>query len=71
VTAEGLAALQVAAAELPRATLAMAEWHCRHKNLGGCESELKTFLKTPRGPNHEAAEKWLARLKEQITKPRE
>lgn len=69
---EAVEKLRAAAVVLPRALLAVAEWQCRHDNLGACETDLKTFLKTPRGPNHEAAEKWLARVKKfRSTKPSE
>lgn len=66
-TADGLEKLRAAAA-IPRARLAIAEWHCRHQNLDGCESELKSFLKTPRGPNHEEARKWLELLQKQLAR---
>jgi tetratricopeptide (TPR) repeat protein len=66
---EALAALRAAAAVVPRALLAVAEWHCRHENLPACESELQTFLRTPRGPNHEIAEKWLGLLQKQMVRP--
>lgn len=62
-TDEGLAALRTAAKEMPRALLATAEWHCRHDEFRACVSDLRTFLKTPRGPNHEAAERWMGELK--------
>ncbi|MFN0104753.1 MAG: tetratricopeptide repeat protein [Bryobacteraceae bacterium] len=64
-TAEALDALRLAATVIPRALLATAEWHCRHNDLEACEADLKTFLRTPRGPNHETAEKWLTVLKRQ------
>ena len=66
--AEGFEALRAASAALPRALLAIAEWHCRHENMGACETELKSFLRTPRGPNHEAAEKWLELVRKQRTR---
>ena len=66
--AEGLEALRAAVAVIPRALLAIAEWHCRHDNMAACETELRTFLRTPRGPNHEAVEKWLELLRKQRTR---
>lgn len=63
---EAVALLRGAAATLPRARLAVAEWHCRTGELRACEAELKVFLKTPRGPNHAAAEKWLGEVKKQL-----
>jgi tetratricopeptide (TPR) repeat protein len=69
---EALEKLRAAAVAVPRALLAVAEWQCRHQNLSGCEADIRTFLKTPRGPNHEAAEKWLGRVKKaRSTKPSE
>lgn len=67
-TDEALATLRMAGKELPRALLAVAEWKCRHDDFRGCETELKTFLKTPRGPNHEAAEKWLKQVRAQLAR---
>ena len=64
-TEEGLAALRAAAKEVPRALLATAEWHCRHDEFRECVADLRTFLKTPRGPNHEVAERWLGVLKKE------
>ena len=64
-TDEGLAALRAAAKEVPRALLATAEWHCRHDEFPECVADLRTFLKTPRGPNHEAAERWMGLLKKE------
>jgi len=60
---EAVGKLRAAAVVLPRALLAVAEWQCRHNNLGACETDIKSFLKTPHGPNHEAAERWLGRVK--------
>ncbi|HEU0121955.1 MAG TPA: tetratricopeptide repeat protein [Bryobacteraceae bacterium] len=56
---EALGHLHAAAKTLPRALLATAEWQCRHNNLNACAIDLKAFINTPRGPNHENAEKWL------------
>lgn len=61
-----VALLRGAALALPRARLAVAEWHCRRGELQSCASELKVFLRTPRGPNHAAAEKWLGEVKKQL-----
>eukprot|EP00456_Euglypha_rotunda_P040964 TRINITY_DN31742_c0_g1_i2.p2 TRINITY_DN31742_c0_g1~~TRINITY_DN31742_c0_g1_i2.p2 ORF type:complete len:143 (-),score=18.19 TRINITY_DN31742_c0_g1_i2:95-523(-) len=68
---EALAALRMASKEMPKALLATAEWHCRHDEFGPCVADLKTFLRTPRGPNHEVAERWLGELKKhgKIGKP--
>lgn len=63
---EAVALLRAAAPTLPRARLAVAEWHCRTGELQDCAAELKVFLKTPRGPNHAAAEKWLGEVKKQL-----
>lgn len=60
---EALSSLRVAAKVVPRALLATAEWHCRHNEFAACVGDLKTFLRTPRGPNHPAAEKWLGEVK--------
>jgi len=60
---EALVKLRDAAAAVPRALLAVAEWNCRHDQLRACESDIKTFLKTPRGPSHDAAEQWLERVR--------
>jgi len=68
---EALEALGQSSKAVPRALLAMAEWQCRNQNPGACETELKTFLKTPRGPNHEAAETWLKRVKQHRKEHRE
>lgn len=57
-----LEALRHAATLIPRALLASAEWHCRHDDLAACEKDLRAFLRTPPGPNHANAEKWLALL---------
>lgn len=65
-TAEALATLRAAGKELPRALLAIAEWKCRHDDFPGCRTELKSFLNTPRGPNHESAEKWLKLVEKQL-----
>ncbi len=62
-TGEAVELLRKAGTVLPRARLAVAEWHCRQGELGPCETELRGFLKTPRGPNHEVAERWMAELK--------
>lgn len=61
-TGEALSRLREAAKTLPRARLATAEWHCRHNDLTSCAADLRTFLRTPRGPNHEAAERWLEKV---------
>lgn len=63
---EAVALLRRSAAALPRARLAVAEWHCRTGELPACASELKLFLKTPRGPNHAAAERWLGEVKKEL-----
>ena len=60
---EALEWLREAAKAMPRALLATAEWNCRHNDFAGCETDLRAFLKTPRGPNHEAAEKWLSEVR--------
>jgi len=65
-TSEGLANLHESAKVLPRALLATAEWHCRHNDLDACAGDLKVFLRTPRGNNHDAAEKWLSEVKKHI-----
>ena len=63
---EAVALLTGAAATLPRARLAVAEWYCRSGDLKACAAELTVFLKTPRGPNHAAAEKWLGEVRKQL-----
>ncbi len=60
-----LDALHKAAAIIPRALLASAEWECRHDHFAACEKDLQGFLRTPQGPNHAQAEKWLALVKKQ------
>lgn len=56
---EGVEALRKAADLIPKAQLSIAEYYCRHNNLPACAEELQGFLKTPRGPDHPTAEKWL------------
>jgi hypothetical protein len=63
---EAVGLLKGAAATLPRARLAVAEYFCRAGDLRACEAELKVFLKTPRGPNHEAAQRWLGEVRKQL-----
>ena len=63
---EAVALLRGAAQTLPRARLAVAEWHCRTGELKACEAELNVFLKTPRGPNHAGAAKWLFEVRKQL-----
>jgi tetratricopeptide (TPR) repeat protein len=60
---EGLESLRASSKVMPRALLATAEWSCRHNDFAGCETDLRAFLRTPKGPNHEAAEKWLSEVK--------
>ena len=69
-TREALEALQRASTAVPRARLAIAEWHCRHGDLKECAGELETFLRTPKGPNHEGAERWLGEVKKRVTATR-
>lgn len=64
--AEALANLRTASKLLPRALLTTAEWSCRHNDMEGCATDLRAFLKTPRGPNHEKAERWLSEVKQKM-----
>jgi tetratricopeptide (TPR) repeat protein len=65
-TREALEALQRASAAVPRARLAIAEWHCRGGDLKECAGELETFLRTPKGPDHERAARWLGEVKRRM-----
>lgn len=69
-TADAISSLTTAAQEMPRARLALAEWHCRHSEFQACSSELKTFLKTPEGPNHANARRWVVEVDKVLQKQR-
>jgi tetratricopeptide (TPR) repeat protein len=69
-TPDALAMLEDAAGQLPRARLALAEWLCRHSELNGCATHLRAFLKTPKGPNHENAARWMKEVDKALSRQR-